>query len=211
MTAVDLVGDDVEPIANDLSQPLGREETIVSAEQEPDGDCRPAIQRPRLVGDGLRLLSSPCLCLLCQVPRHVVIEDRDRIRVVHVASGLGVAGVLPVFVGGLTRPGDHAGDENEKLGPPPGADDRSREPTERLGHDDEAAAVADRVAYRVRIPEPTCGLVFAREVDGDDFVTAPSQFGRNEVPVPRHVARAVDQDIRYWSALLTPGAPHPSR
>jgi hypothetical protein len=50
--------------------------------------------------------------------------------------------------------------------------------------DNKVAAVTDRPDDGVRVLRPTCRLVLARKVDRDRIVSALTQRGRDEVPVP---------------------------
>jgi hypothetical protein len=62
--------------------------------------------------------------------------------------------------------------------------------------DNKVAAVTDRPDDGVGVLRPTCRLVLAREVDRDRIVSALTQRGRDEVPVPGASAAAMDEPKR---------------
>jgi hypothetical protein len=105
--------------------------------------------------------------------------------------------------------------------------ERRRKPAERVAHDHDSAAVADRLDDRVGVLLPTGRLVLAWEVDGDRVVSVLAQRGRNQcqshallpppwmsanVPTAATLsevppANASRRDERHRSALVRPITP----
>ncbi len=63
--------------------------------------------------------------------------------------------------------------------------ERRRKPAERVAHDHDSAAVAERLDDGVGVLLPTGRLVLAWEVDSDRVVPVLAQRGRNQMPIPR--------------------------
>ena len=59
---------------------------------------------------------------------------------------------------------------------------------------DEIAAIADRVDDRVGVLGEAGGVVVAREIHRDDVMVAGLQLGGDQMPAPRDIAGAMDQD-----------------
>jgi hypothetical protein len=114
----------------------------------------------------------------------------------HGVPRLLVAAVPPPVAEELAGRRDHPRDEDEQLGWEARTHERCREAAERMPDDNKVAAVTDRPDDGVRVLRPTCRLVLAREVDRDRIVSALTQRGRDEVPVPGASAAAMDERKR---------------
>ena len=77
----------------------------------------------------------------------------------------------------------------------PRADERSGEAAERLRHQDQLGAIADRLDDRVGVLRQPGRLVLAGKVDRHHLTSALFQLGRDQVPVEGAVAGSVDKDI----------------
>jgi hypothetical protein len=99
-------------------------------------------------------------------------------------AALLVAGVRPPVCEELAGRGDHRRYEHEQLGADARAGERCGEAAERVPHDDEVAAVADRLDDRVGVLPPVGRGVPAGEIDGDRVMAVLAQHGREQVPVP---------------------------
>jgi hypothetical protein len=102
-----------------------------------------------------------------------------------VVTGLLVAGVRPPVREALPRRRDRRRQKDEEIDGNANAHERRRKPAERVAHDHNSAAVADRLDDGLGVLLPTGRLVLAGEVDGDRVVPVLAQRGRNQVPIPR--------------------------
>jgi hypothetical protein len=113
-----------------------------------------------------------------------------------VVTGFLVAGVRPPVREALPRRRDRRHHEDEEVDGNADARERRRETGERVAHDHDSAAVADRLDDGVGVLLPTGRLVLAWEVDGDRVMPVRAQRGRNQGPIPRASTAPVDERER---------------
>ena len=89
----------------------------------------------------------------------------------------------------------------------PIADERGREPPERLSDQDRIRPLADRLDHDVGVLWQAGRIVLTREIWRHGLVTPCTKLGRNQVPVPANVAGAVDQDVRGHGPVLSSPTP----
>jgi hypothetical protein len=94
--------------------------------------------------------------------------------------------------GWLARSGNHRGDENQEPRRYPRAYDWRDVAAERLGDDDEILPLTDGVNHDLGVRREPGGIVFDGQVHNDHAVPSSAELVLDEVPVPSHVAGAMD-------------------
>ncbi len=94
----------------------------------------------------------------------------------------------------LTRGRDHGRHEHQQVDRHPCADQRGREPAERLAYHHEAGAIADARDHRVGVLRQARGVVVARQVDRDHIVAPHGELGVHQMPVPGRVCGTMDEN-----------------
>ena len=184
---------------------VGREEPVVPAQQEARRHVGPGVERPRRLHRRSRLGPLAARHRLGHDRRIDVVEellddvelavDVATLTARELAPVVLPARVAPPVAGRLAGARDHRGDEDHQLDRPPRAHDRRGEPRERLGDQDHVVAVADRGEGGVGVLGEAGRVVVTREIGCDDVVSAGSERGRDEVPVPRIRRCSVEQGV----------------
>jgi len=176
------------------------------AQQVPRRHVRPRVERPGLLSGPIGLVARVAQRLLGELARDVGVEGRDRIAVIDAGCPcrLREPGVRRPVVALLARQQHHPGDEHQEADRQARAQERGGEAAERLRHDDQLGALADRLDHRVRVLPQPGRVVLARQVRSDGVVAARLQLGDEQVPEERAVAASVDQDVGGDAANVPP-------
>ena len=187
-----------EPFLDQRSEPPDGKVAIVAAREEVGGYRRPARKGPRLVEQRSGLVAT--FRDGCQdFGVHVVGEERLGRPVDEVlgVERVGVTGVHPPLVTGLTRGGDHRGDEDDRRDGVPIGDEWGNDSSERLSDQDEVSSgivdlrCNDDIADGVHIGVES-DVVVAGQVDCEDAVASGVQDGSDTPPVRTMASRAMD-------------------
>jgi hypothetical protein len=169
--AVDLVGRDSQALPRDAAKETGREQAVVTTDQDPRRDVGPDPERRRLPQPGLRLGAPPVQRLGGQLRRDVLVEEGDR-TVVPVPRLIAVSRIGPVVGGRLRRRGDHGRDQHEQFHCHPVADERGGEAAKRLRDDDQIGPVADRAGHAVGVLGKAGRVIVAWKIRSDGVMAA---------------------------------------
>ena len=138
----------------------------------------------------------------------VVDLARAPVLVRHRPAGLLGSGVGPPVPRRLLRRRRHRRDQHDEVDRNPLAHHRCGEATQRLGHQNQVRAVADRLDHRVRVLGEARRVVVTRQVHGHHIVAAVAEQRLDPVPVPGIGPRAGNQDVGGHRRVDAVGGPH---
>jgi hypothetical protein len=175
---------------------------VVLAQDELGGHVRPRIQWPGRIPNHRGLAApAPAQGLLGQRARYSVVETDERLVVVGLAAvqpgllrrSLPVTGVASPLTWGLSREGDHPGEQHEQPRRELAGRQGRGERTVGLAHDHQILPPGDRISHGARVIVQARGVVVAWQVRRDRLVSPGLQLRLGQMPVPAGVAGAVNQ------------------